>query len=165
MRYNIIRSMDISNGEGVGVSLFTQGCPYRCEGCFNEETWDYSGGEEWTKEIEEKFLNLLNKKHITRVSILGGEPMEYPIEISYLIYRIKQIRPDIKIWIYSGDVYENLIKNPNKKEIISKCDVLVDGPFVISEKDITLKWRGSKNQRVIDVKKTIESNSIKLYCN
>jgi len=163
MRYAQIRSMDISNGEGVGVALFVQGCNFHCNNCFNKETWDFNGGKEWTDEIQEKLLNLIKKPHIKRVSILGGEPLDEKNAKNVLNFA-NQIRllfgDEKKIWLYTGYTYENAIKDETRKAVINQCDVLVDGQFVEALKDFTLKFRGSSNQRLIDVKETLKKGQV-----
>ncbi len=170
MRYASIRSMDISNGEGVGVSLFVQGCHFHCKNCFNQDTWDFSGGKEWNREIEDEFMKLVNRPYIKRVSLLGGEPLadENVLDIMRLINRIKTECPDKKIWCYTGYTWEQIfpIVNPylnltqaemTRQNAVKNCDILVDGRFVEEEKDLSLEFRGSKNQRIIDVKERITS--------
>ena len=170
MRYASIRSMDISNGEGVGVSLFVQGCHFHCKNCFNQDTWDFSGGKEWNREIEDEFMKLVNRPYIKRVSLLGGEPLadENVLDIMRLINRIKTECPDKKIWCYTGYTWEQIfpIVNPylnltqaemTQQNVVKNCDILVDGRFVEEEKDLSLEFRGSKNQRIIDVKERITS--------
>lgn len=170
MRYASIRSMDISNGEGVGVSLFVQGCHFHCKNCFNQDTWDFSGGKEWSREIEDEFMKLVNRPYIKRVSLLGGEPLadENVLDIMRLINRIKTECPDKKIWCYTGYTWEQIfpIVNPylnltqaemTRQNAVKNCDILVDGRFVEEEKDLSLEFRGSKNQRIIDVKERITS--------
>lgn len=164
MRYSSIRKMDVSNGQGVGVSLFVQGCHFHCKGCFNPETWDFNGGKEWTKEIEDKFLSLANHEYIQRVSILGGEPLcDENIEtVSALINKIRDLFPNKKIWIYSGYTWENLV-TLRKHEFIKEADVLVDGSFQLDKQDIYnehIVFAGSTNQRVIDIKKSICNNEL-----
>lgn len=163
MRYAQIRSMDISNGEGVGVALFVQGCNFHCNNCFNKETWDFNGGKEWTDEIQEKLLNLIKKPHIKRVSILGGEPLDEKNAKNVLNFA-NQIRllfgDEKKIWLYTGYTYENAIKDETRKAVINQCDVLVDGQFVEALKDFTLKFRGSSNQRLINVKETLKKGQV-----
>lgn len=171
-----MRSLDISNGENIGVSLFVQGCHFHCDNCFNLETWDFNAGKEWTKEIENKFMELINRPYIKRVSILGGEPLadENVVTINKLLQKIKNDFPNKIIWIYSGYTWEQIFDNnqyieelninKNRQEVIFNADILVDGRFINSQKDISLKWRGSSNQRVIDVKKSIKENKIILYC-
>ena len=164
MRYASIRSMDISNGSGIGVAAFVQGCHMHCTGCFNQETWDFNGGKEWTEEIENNFLDMIDKPYITRVSILGGEPLanENCKDVYNLCKRIKQEFPNKKIWIYTGYIYEDLSDNQLKPVYIS--DVLVDGSYIESQKDMTLHYKGSKNQRVISIPETLKQNKVVLYC-
>jgi len=170
MRYASIRSMDISNGEGVGVSLFVQGCHFHCKNCFNQDTWDFSGGKEWNREIEDEFMKLVNRPYIKRVSLLGGEPLadENVLDIMRLINRIKTECPDKKIWCYTGYTWEQIfpIVNPylnltqaemTRQNVVKNCDILVDGRFVEEEKDLSLEFRGSKNQKIIDVKERTTS--------
>lgn len=156
MRYAQIRSMDISNGEGVGVALFVQGCPFHCKGCFNQETWNYSGGEAWTPEVEDQFMKLVNRPYITRVSILGGEPLSECnlAPLTCLLMRIKKEFPEKAIWLYTGYILENIFSEECRQRIklLTFCDVVVDGPFIEELKDLSLDWRGSSNQRVIKMK-------------
>ena len=180
MRYAQIRSMDISNGEGVGVSLFVQGCPFHCKNCFNSETWDFNGGKEWTEETKNKFMKLIDRPYIKRVSFLGGECLaENNLdEVLKLVQEIRISFPEKTIWLYTGYTWERLVyskmpsaENPEeflywnqRNEIISNVDVLVDGRYIDEQRDITLKFKGSKNQRVINVQKSIAQNKIVLYC-
>lgn len=152
MRYASIRSFDISNGEGIGVALFTQGCKFHCKGCFNQETWDLDGGKEYTPEIEEEIMKLLGRDFIDRFSILGGEPLlDRNIEdLTRLCKRIKREYPDKKIWLYSGYTYETIIHN--LPELMDNIDILVDGTYIEELKNLNLHFRGSSNQRVIKVK-------------
>lgn len=152
MRYASIRSFDISNGEGIGVALFTQGCKFHCKGCFNQETWDLDGGKEWTPEIEDKVLDLLDRTGITRLSILGGEPLlDRNIEDLKRLFCKVRLRFDdkISIWLYSGYTYE-VIKE-GLPDLLEYVDYLVDGTYVEALRDLTLPFRGSSNQRVIKV--------------
>ena len=176
MRYAQIRKMDISNGLGVGVSLFVQGCHFHCKGCFNSETWDFNGGEEYTEEKTlPTILELIEPDYITRFSLLGGEPLEDKNlwYITRLIMEIKKKRPDIKIWIYTGYTYEQLLKRRNDENnlpalrtemdwILEDVDVLVEGQFQEDKKDLTYPFAGSTNQRVIDMNKTREQGKIVL---
>lgn len=164
MNYASIRKMDISNGIGIGVSLFVQGCDIHCKGCFNQSTWDFNGGYKWTDEIEEEFLKLADKDYIKRITLLGGECLcnANASDILYLVLHIKHRFPDKAIWIYSGYLYEDLMKDPIKKEILDNCDILVDGPYEEDKRNINLKFRGSSNQRIIDLKKSTPDNIIAL---
>lgn len=164
MRYASIRSLDVSNGEGVGASLFVQGCPIRCFNCFNKETWDFNGGKKWTEETKNKFMELVDKPFIKRVSILGGEPLADGncLAVRLLCKEIKTKFPDKKIWIYSG--YDFRYLSREQIETILFSDVMVDGRYIDAKKDMTLKFRGSKNQRIIDVQKSLREDKIILYC-
>ncbi len=162
MRYNLIRKMDISNGPGVRVSIFMQGCHFHCKNCFNSETWDFEGGKEFTDDIINKVLDLSNKDHIVGLSILGGEPM-HPVNIegtTKLAKAFKEKYPNKDIWVWSGFRYEDL----KGKDVFKYIDVLVDGQYVDELHNPTLKWRGSSNQRVIDIKETLKNNEIVLKC-
>ncbi len=179
MRYAQIRSMDISNGEGVGVSLFVQGCDRHCFNCFNSETWDFNGGKEWTEEAKNKFMELIDRPYIRRISVLGGEPLAEQ-NLDEVLSLIKEIRisfPEKTIWLYTGYELSEIIKQEQYEKvsgipsvwskrwkIISNIDVLVDGEYIDEQKDLTLKWRGSKNQHVIDVKQSLAQNKMVLYC-
>ena len=161
MRYAQIRKMDISNGIGIGVALFVQGCPFHCNGCFNPETWDFNKGQPWTKEIEEQFFKLMDKPHITRVSILGGEPLalgENRRMVRYLLGEIKKRYPLISTWVYTGYKFEELYNDDS--ELLLDIDILVDGQFILGERDLNLKFKGSANQRVIDMKKTLKEGRV-----
>lgn len=157
MRYSQIRRLDISNGEGVGVALFTQGCHFHCKNCFNESTWDFNGGKEFTKEVEDSFYKLVDRPHIDRVTILGGEPLadENLETIDRLVANINK-----KIWVYTGNTFETLISNDKYKSILNNIDVLVDGRYVDELRDLNLKFRGSSNQRIIDVKKSLKAGAV-----
>lgn len=178
MRYSQIRNLDISNGLGVGVSLFVQGCPFHCFGCFNSDTWDFNGGKEWTEKTKDKFMKLINRPYIKRISFLGGECLAEQ-NLDEILSLIKQIRisfPDKTIWLYTGYSYSEIFRgqssclsqeglnNFKRREIIKLCDVVVDGEYIDEQKDLTLKWRGSKNQHVIDVKQSLAQNKMVLYC-
>ena len=161
MRYNKIRKMDIADGPGVRVSIFLQGCTFNCKNCFNPETHDFNGGEEFTDETIQEVLDLCDKEFITGLSILGGEPM-HPKNIKGTIKLAKAFKeryPDKTIWSWSGFLIDNIVD----KEILNYLDVLVDGQYVDELHNPTLKWCGSENQRVIDVKKTLEAKEVVLY--
>ena len=162
MRYNKIRKTDISNGPGIRVSIFMQGCSFHCKNCFNSETWDFNDGNEFTDKTIQDVLDLCNNLHITGLSILGGEPM-HPRNIkgtTKLAKAFKEKYPDKTLWIWSGFLFEDL----KDKEVLKYIDVLVDGRYQDELHDFRLKWRGSSNQRVIDVKKTLKKKEIVLYC-
>ena len=166
MRYSGIVNEDIENGPGFGVSLFTQGCPHRCKGCFNPETWSYDGGKEFTEKERNKILKMVHKPYITRFSLLGGEPF-IPENIPTLISLIKEIKdknPQIKIWAWTGyTLVELLMRYDETTILLHLIDVLVDGPFIEEKKDLTLPYCGSTNQRVIDMNDTWLSAQVILY--
>lgn len=161
MRYNKIRKMDISNGPGVRVSIFMQGCTFNCKNCFNPETHDFNGGKEFNDEVINKVLDVGSNDYIVGLSILGGEPL-HPKNILGTIELAKSFKekyPEKSIWVWSGFLYENVVN----KDIFKYIDVLVDGTFKEELHDPRLKWCGSKNQRVIDIKKSLSENKIILY--
>ena len=162
MRYNKIRKMDISNGPGVRVSIFMQGCSFHCKNCFNPETWDFKSGIDFNDEVIDKIIELANYDYIKGLSILGGEPM-HPNNIkgtTLLAKRFKEKYPDKTIWVWSGFLFDKDLKN---KEVLNYIDVLVDGRYEDELHDFTLRWKGSSNQRVIDVKKSLKNNKVVLY--
>lgn len=173
MHYATIKWTDIANGEGVRVSLFVSGCTHRCKNCFNEIAWDFSYGEEFDEKVEEQILDALGSPFIAGLSLLGGEPLEpqnqralYPF-----VQKMKTRYPQKTIWCYTGFVFDESTgaltqaeKNTEcTKELLRSFDVLVDGPFVEERKDIRLRFRGSDNQRVIDVQKSLQSGKCVLY--
>ena len=160
MKYAQIREIDITNGNGIGVALFTQGCPYHCKNCFNPETWDFNKGMVWTKETENKIIELLKPEYITRLTILGGEPLiERNIEpLIALLKRVKGIYPDKQVWLYTGGDFEVL--EGLYEEIFQYIDILIDGRYVDDLRDYKLKWRGSSNQRIIDVQASLKSGNV-----
>ncbi len=162
MRYNKIRKMDISDGPGVRVSIFTQGCSFNCKNCFNKETHDFNGGKEFNDETLNHILDLCSNEHIEGLSILGGEPM-HPNNIegtTKLAKAFKEKYPNKSLWAWSGYSFDNDLKN---KEIAKYLDVIVDGRYEDNLKNPTLKWKGSENQRVIDVKKSLADSKIVLF--
>ena len=173
MNYATIKWTDIANGEGVRVSLFVSGCTHRCKNCFNEVAWDFSYGEPFDEAVQDKILAELNSDFIAGLSLLGGEPLEPQNQLALypFIQRVKQQFPNKTIWCYTGfifdentgDLKEKRKNLPFTKDLISLFDVLVDGPYLDAKKDIRLKFRGSSNQRVIDVQKTLQTGEIVLY--
>ena len=159
MRYNIVRKMDISNGPGVRVSVFMQGCEFHCKNCFNPETWDFNGGKEFNSGTIDEVLKLGGENHIKGLSILGGEPM-HPKNIeatTELAKSFKEKYPNKNVWVWSGFKFDEDLKD---KEVLKYIDVLVDGRYSDELHDPTLKWRGSSNQRVIDVQQSLRTNKI-----
>lgn len=179
MRYAQITPFEVCNGKGAGVSLFTQGCHFHCKGCFNQDSWDFCGGKEWNEEIENKFFELVGKPYIKRVAILGGEPLanENVIDVYDLIVKIKDRFPNKNIWLYTGYKWDGIIRpivtddfNPERdkilgfrKKAVEMCDVVIDGRFVEELKDLTLEFRGSSNQRIINVQESLKENKVVLY--
>ena len=200
IRYAQIRECDVSNGEGVGVALFVQGCNFHCYNCFNKDTWDFNGGKEWTPKVEDKFIELASRPYIKRISILGGEPLadENLDGVLNLVNKIRLLMPEKTIWLYTGHTLSTceylgetiftfnpyyyhpnplngkplevddksfLIKQDRKRvEIVKSIDVLVDGRYIDSQRNLSAKWKGSDNQRVIDVQKSLQQNEVILYC-
>ena len=203
IHYASIRNLDISNGEGIGVALFVQGCHFHCYNCFNIDTWDFNGGKEWTPEVKEKFLELIDRPYIKRVSILGGEPLadENLDDVLDLVTEINkrynfqkvdsanpckmgvsedknadEIRlsfPNKTIWIYSGYQWSEIFNDGvyltrdcagwKRREIVKKCDVMIDGKYMDSLRDPQLKWKGSSNQHVINIEKSMIKGEIVLW--
>ncbi len=168
MNYAQIKNCDIANGEGVRVTLFVSGCTNRCEGCFQPETWDFSFGQPFTKEIEDKLIQMLAPSYINGLTLLGGEPFE-PQNQRVLLPFVKRVReayPNKNIWAFSGFTLEQLLnQSPHPRceatdELLSLIDVLVDGKFILAQKNIRLRFRGSENQRVIDLPKTLQTGEI-----
>lgn len=168
MNYGEIKKNDIANGLGVRVSLFVSGCRHHCKNCFNKDTWEFSFGKPFTNDTADDIIVAMKPDYVTGFSLLGGEPFEpeNQPELTGLLKRIKAEYPDKDIWCYTGFLLdeellgESRANTEHTREMLSYIDVLVDGRFVESKKDITLKFRGSSNQRVIDVKKTLQTNDI-----
>lgn len=168
MNYATIKEHDTANGLGVRVSLFVSGCTHHCEGCFNAVAWDFNYGTPYTKETEDKILSLLDRPYIKGLSLLGGEPMEKQnqIELVKLLKRVKSELPDKTVWCYSGYTFDKDLAPGGRAhtrvtdEMLSYIDVLVDGKFVAALKDLKLHFRGSSNQRIIDVQKSIKANEV-----
>ena len=168
MNYATIKTHDVANGPGVRVSLFVSGCTHRCKGCFNQEAWYFHYGEPYTQEIEDRIVQALTPDYITGLTLLGGEPFEpqNQKELVKLLRRVRKELPDKTIWSFTGytletDLLTDRLGVPEiTKEMLSYLDVLVDGEFVLEQKDITLLFRGSSNQRLIDIPKTLETGGI-----
>lgn len=169
MNYGEIKNCDIANGVGVRVSLFVSGCTHHCKNCFNPETWDFSYGEEFTHDVQDRIISMLEPDYIAGLTVLGGEPFEPDNQEALLPFlkRFKEKFPGKNLWMYSGYTYEELTGESRARceytdDILSLVDVLVDGEFVEELKKITLKFRGSENQRVINMKETLKSGEIVL---
>ena len=170
MKYATIKTVDIANGTGVRVSLFVSGCTHRCPECFNEIAWDFNYGQEFNQETIDLILKALEPSHIAGLTLLGGEPMELVNQegLLPLLQQVRKMYPDKDIWCYTGYLYEDLlpggkVHGPYSDEILSYLVILVDGPFILAQKNIRLKFRGSENQSIIDVKRTNQSRQIVLW--
>ena len=167
MNYADIKKVDVANGPGVRVSLFVSGCTHHCEECFNPETWDFSYGSPFGEAEIERILTLLSPDHIRGLSLLGGEPFEPANQeaVLELAERVRKELPQKTIWCYSGYLFEELAAGKigeHSKELLEKLDVLVDGPFVLAKKDLGLRFRGSNNQRIIDVPASLKAGEVQL---
>ena len=151
----------MTNGPGIRTTLFVSGCTHKCEGCFNKEQQSFIYGDKWTKEKENEFIRYVNNPNVIGVSILGGEPMEQIMDddLLNLFNRIKN-ETGKEIWIWSGFKYEEILENPKRRELLKNANVLIDGKFEIDKRNIKLKYRGSENQRVIDIIKSFKEDKI-----
>ena len=171
MNYATIKNCDIANGPGVRVSLFVSGCTHRCPGCFNEVAWDFQYGEPFTDQTIETILNMLKPAYIRGLTLLGGEPFEPQNQgpVLELVRRIKQELPEKSIWAFSGYLFDKDIMSGRlgdwaiTRELIGHLDVLVDGPFIQEKKNLSLRFRGSENQRLIDVPASLSTGGIVLW--
>lgn len=176
-----IKNFDTANGEGIRTSIFFSGCEFKCKGCFNSEAWDFNKGEEFTYELYKTKIKPTINEHIAGISILGGEPL-HPKNILATSNLVKWFKRDFhnkNVWLWTGYAYEDIIKKPytenlvvegnifkaiSLKNIIKNIDILVDGQYIEEQRDLTLKWRGSRNQRVINVQESLKQNKIVKYC-
>ncbi len=171
MYYSVIKNCDIANGPGVRVTLFVSGCTHHCEGCFNEETWDFQYGEPFTEETIDRILEMLAPDYIAGLTLLGGEPLELVNRegLLPLLRAVKKKYPGKNIWCYTGylfekDILENFCVQWEKmEEFLSYLDVIVDGEFIMARKDISLRFRGSGNQRIIDVQESLKQERVVLW--
>lgn len=161
MRYGQIRKYDVANGTGIRTSIFVTGCTHKCPECFNEEYQDFSAGKLWTDKETQTIITYLQDSNVTGLTLLGGEPMQN-LELIRILAEVKKA-VDKPIWIYSGYTFEQIMKDQKKKELLGMCHVLVDGLFINELKDLKLKFRGSSNQRIIDIGKSIEQGKPVLY--
>lgn len=173
MNYANIKNYDIANGPGVRVTLFVSGCTHHCEGCFNEETWDFQYGEPFTEETADRILDMLSPDYIAGLTLLGGEPLE-PVNRQALLPLVKAVKdryPEKDIWCYTGYLFERDVLGrfcaqwPEMKSFLSCLDVIVDGEFILAKKDISLRFRGSGNQRIIRVRESLEKGEAVLWEN
>lgn len=173
MYYGAIKKSDISNGEGIRTSLFVSGCRNRCKNCFNPETWAFDYGKPFTKEVWEEIFKTFENPVVRGITVLGGEPMEpeNQVELLPFLREFKSRFPDKTVWLYTGNLYEELtsgVGNHEKclditEELLSLIDILVDGRYIEEEKQLGLRFRGSANQRIIDMKKTQKSNTVTIW--
>ena len=171
MNYGAIKEYDIANGQGVRITLFVSGCTNHCFNCFQPETWDFNFGQPYTKETEEKILKFLDNKLVAGLTLLGGDPFEFSNqeELVNLCRLVKEKYPEKNIWAYTGFILDQDLLEGGKRhgpytdELLSYIDVLVDGPFVDEKKNMMLKFRGSENQRIIDVQKSLQQQEVILY--
>ena len=167
MNYADIKKVDVANGPGVRVSLFVSGCTHRCEACFNPETWDFDYGSPFGEAEADRILGLLAPEHIRGLSLLGGEPFEPANQgpVLELVERVRKELPHKTIWCYSGFLFEELATGrvgDYSRALLEKLDVLVDGPFVLARKDLGLRFRGSSNQRIVDVPASLAAGEVRL---
>ncbi len=169
MNYGAVKYCDIANGPGVRTALFVSGCSHACPGCFQPETWSFSYGEEFTDEVADRVLESLRPGYVDGLTVLGGEPME-PVNqagLAPLLARLKAEQPSKSVWVYTGDTIEDLLygsrHTADTDELFANIDVLVDGLFVEELKNIALRFRGSSNQRIIDVPATLAERKVKLW--
>ena len=167
MNYGQVFYADTANGIGARISLFVSGCTHHCPGCFNEETWDFNFGDPFTREVEDDIIEHLRPSYIDGLSLLGCEPMEAQNQRALLPFleRLKQEVPHATVWIYSGYTFEELLDETNSRchteatrRILELADILVDGKFILAEKDVKLRFRGSRNQRILELKESLKEN-------
>lgn len=165
MNYAQIREMDVSDGPGIRVALYVSGCTHRCKGCFNEDTWDYDYGRHYTSDTEEHLLSLIQNPYVAGFSLLGGDPMCQTDDDTFLLAELcKKVHGLGKtVWLWSGCTFEEITTDEVKQSLLLEADVLVDGRYVHEQRDIRLKYKGSANQRVIDVPKSLQSKQIIIY--
>lgn len=171
MNYGDIKRIDVANGPGIRVSLFVSGCTHHCKGCFNPETWDFNFGKFFSDKEEDLIIEYLKPSYIKGLSLLGGEPFEYSNQqcLLPLLRRVRAVYPEKDIWCYTGYDFEKdikgsmMVKWPETREILNYIDILVDGEFVEEKKDLALRFRGSSNQRIINVRASLEANELVLW--
>lgn len=162
MNYGQIRKYDVANGEGIRTSIFVTGCNHHCKGCFNEEYQDFDFGDKWTDKETIEVIEDLKLSEVSGLTLIGGEPMEHPKELKEIVEKIKS-EVDKTIWIYSGFTYEKILEDEEKLALLKECDILVDGLFIEKELDLSLRFRGSRNQRVIDIQKSLANGEVTIW--
>lgn len=162
MNFAQIRKYDVANGPGIRTTIFVTGCTHKCPNCFNEEYQDFNFGNPWTRKETDEVIEDLKLDEVKGLTVLGGEPFQNEVDLLQVIRDIKK-EVQKEIWIFSGYTYEEILKDEDKKKLLEECDVLVDGRFVEALKDLSLRFRGSSNQRIIDIKKSLEANKVILF--
>ena len=162
MNFAQIRKYDVANGPGIRTTIFVTGCTHKCHNCFNEEYQDFNFGNPWTHKETDEVIEDLKLDEVKGLTVLGGEPFQNEVDLLQVLRDIKK-EVQKEIWIFSGYTYEEILKDQDKKKLLEECDVLVDGRFVEALKDLSLRFRGSSNQRIIDVKKSLEANKVVLF--
>lgn len=160
MNYGQIRKLDIANGNGIRTSIFVTGCTHKCFNCFNEEYQDPKAGKPWTDKETEEVLNYVSDPNVAGLTLLGGEPFQNVDGLLPVVTKVREKVPNKDIWAYSGYTWDQLVDCPTKRQLLEQCDILVDGKFVDALKDPSLRFRGSKNQRIIDVKKSLAQGEV-----
>ena len=162
MNFAQIRKYDVANGPGIRTTIFVTGCTHKCHNCFNKEYQDFDFGDPWTQKETDEVIEDLNLDEVKGLTILGGEPFQNEVDLLQVLRDIKkEVQKDI--WIFSGYTYEEILKDQDKKKLLEECDVLVDGRFIEALKDLNLRFRGSSNQRIIDVQKSLNENKVVLF--
>ena len=166
MNYHDIKKCDMLNGDGIRVSLWVSGCEHNCNQCQNPQTWTIDSGILFDKEAEEELFEALEKEYISGITFTGGDPLHEAnlTGILNLVNKIRLFLPDKTIWLYTGYTWEQCLEHPTRKEIVSRCNIVVDGRYIEELRDLTLMWRGSANQRVINVQQSIKENEVVLIC-
>ncbi|URN42038.1 anaerobic ribonucleoside-triphosphate reductase activating protein [Peptoniphilus genitalis] len=162
MNFAQIRKYDVANGPGIRTTIFVTGCTHKCPNCFNEEYQDFNFGNPWTRKETDEVIEDLKLDEVKGLTVLGGEPFQNEVDLLQVLRDIKK-EVQKEIWIFSGYTYEEILKDEDKKKLLEECDVLVDGRFVEALKDLSLRFRGSSNQRIIDIKKSLEVNKVVLF--
>lgn len=162
MNFAQIRKYDVANGPGIRTTIFVTGCTHKCPNCFNEEYQDFNFGNPWTHKETDEVIEDLKLDEVKGLTVLGGEPFQNEVDLLQVIRDIKK-EVQKEIWIFSGYTYEEILKDQDKKKLLEECDVLVDGRFVEALKDLSLRFRGSSNQRIIDIKKSLKANKVILF--
>ena len=155
---------DCANGSGIRITIFVSGCKHKCKGCHNKETWDFESGTPFDIETQNAiFSKIAGAEYIEGITLSGGDPMYHAEELLFFIKKYRQLFPEKTLWLYTGFVYEEVLKDPSMRKLAKECDVIVDGPFKIKEIDNSMSFRGSLNQRIIDVPETLAHKSIVIW--